>query len=463
MRVVAGHDAAQAGFVSDDLAVEDGVPGELGEPGFGLGAGRPSQRRSVFVGTQLGEQLATGEGLLGFDLIAEAGVAGAGVALEHLNALVAVLQCCRAVTHITTAGDEPVQIGGVTVYRETDSRDLVQRAQQLIPAIPTAFDGDLPFIYAPPHALLVSTAAVPQGDAPYDAGRRASSTISRFLMLARLLHAGSHQSGWEITGASTFVAEIRPQPRAFNPVQLGSLLERVVRLSPDDAPAFAALSDFIDAVVIKRDGMAATSFGTALYRYNRAHEEGDNFERIVDLATALEAVLTDDDKGEGLSLRLKNRAAALLATTTDTGTSIFSDITKLYELRSRLVHGGSIQQKDLVKIITSVSAVPDGAMFGVALAFAVDRMRDLVRRSFLARLCLGSGTEPLWPFGKSTPVDAALADDATRGQWRHHWRDQLANLGAALAAEPARPGIDPITRRSDAQTHPQHSTEPRPR
>ncbi|AOR29699.1 hypothetical protein BFF78_00055 [Streptomyces fodineus] len=209
--------------------------------------------------------------------------------------------------------------------------------------------------------------------------------------------------------------------------------------------------------------MAATSFDTALYRYNRAHEEGDNFERIVDLATALEAVLTGDDKGEGLSLRLKNRAAALLATPTDTGTSIFSDITKLYELRSRLVHGGSIPQKDLVKIIMSVSTVPDGAMFGVALAFAVDRTRDLVRRSFLARLCLGSGTEPLWPFGKSTPVDAALADDTTRAQWRAHWRDQLAGLGAASAANPARPGTDPITRRSNTQTQPRHSTEPRPK
>ncbi|GGX57783.1 hypothetical protein [Streptomyces chartreusis] len=40
VRVVAGHDAAQAGFVGADLAVEEGVPGELDEPGFGLTAGR---------------------------------------------------------------------------------------------------------------------------------------------------------------------------------------------------------------------------------------------------------------------------------------------------------------------------------------------------------------------------------------------------------------------------------------
>lgn len=106
VRVVAGHNAAQAGFVSDDLAVEGGVPGELGEPG--LGAGWPSQRRAVFVGAHLGEKQAAGEGLLGFDLIAEAGVAGAGVALEHLNALVAVLQGSRDGA-AGAAGDQPGQ------------------------------------------------------------------------------------------------------------------------------------------------------------------------------------------------------------------------------------------------------------------------------------------------------------------------------------------------------------------
>ncbi|MFF8732207.1 hypothetical protein ACF073_37945 [Streptomyces sp. NPDC015171] len=62
----------------------------------------------MFIGAQLGEELATGEGLLGFDLIAEAGVAGAGVALEHLNTLVTVLQGSRNGAS-GLAGDEPGQ------------------------------------------------------------------------------------------------------------------------------------------------------------------------------------------------------------------------------------------------------------------------------------------------------------------------------------------------------------------
>ncbi|MGW5657820.1 hypothetical protein [Streptomyces humi] len=77
---MAGEDAAQAGFVGDALAVEDGVAGEFGEPGFGLRAGRSGpagQGRPVMVGAQVGEELAAGEGFFGLAFVAEAGVAGA--------------------------------------------------------------------------------------------------------------------------------------------------------------------------------------------------------------------------------------------------------------------------------------------------------------------------------------------------------------------------------------------------
>ncbi|WP_327241476.1 hypothetical protein [Streptomyces sp. NBC_01320] len=74
---MAGDDAAQAGFVGDDLAVGDGVLGQGGEAGFGFGAGRSGQPGPVGVGGHVGEYLAAGEGFLGFDFVAEAGGAGA--------------------------------------------------------------------------------------------------------------------------------------------------------------------------------------------------------------------------------------------------------------------------------------------------------------------------------------------------------------------------------------------------
>jgi hypothetical protein len=358
------------------------------------------------------------------------------------------VHCCRAVSHIATAGNEPVRVGEVTVIPETASRDLIRQTQTLIPAVGTAFGGNVPFLYAPPHALLVSTVTARRDENPYAAGRRASAQIDRFTFLARLLHAGTLQPSWEVTGSPTLIAQVNPRHRTFGTGRPDSRLQRTVHLSPDNAPAFTALSAFIDAAAVKREGMVTTSFDTAVHRYNRAHEIGDDFEHIVDLTTALEAVLTGSESDhEALSLRLKSRTAALLATETDTGTSIFNDVNKLYGLRSSLVHGGRLRETDLRKAI-AVSTVPENAMFGVALAFAVDRLRDLVRRSFLARLCLAAGAAPLWPFSSVNPIDIALADDTTRPQWRAHWRDQLHALGAGAAADPATPGIDPITRRS---------------
>jgi hypothetical protein len=74
---------------------------------------------------------------------------------------------------------------------------------------------------------------------------------------------------------------------------------------------------------------------------------------------------------------------------------------------------------------------------------AVDRMRDLVRRAILARLCLAAGDRPFWPLqGKTVAVDALLADDATRVIWRQSWRDRLAGIGAAQAADRAAPAYD---------------------
>lgn len=84
------------------------MAGELGEPALGFRAGRSGQCRTIDVGAHLGEELAAVEGLFGLGLVAEPGVAGTGVALEHLNALMAVLQG-PGNGAAGSAGDEPGQ------------------------------------------------------------------------------------------------------------------------------------------------------------------------------------------------------------------------------------------------------------------------------------------------------------------------------------------------------------------
>ena len=231
------------------------------------------------------------------------------------------------------------------------------------------------------------------------------------------------------------------------------LMQRVIEFTPEQAPAVCTLSDFVDAAVVKRDKMVATSFDLALRNYTRSHQHGDYYDRIISLATALEAILTgSDDDTEGVGLRLRTRAAALLWTETDPGRAIFDDVRHLYNLRSRLVHGARIAEKDLLKWLKAVSTVPDNAMYGVAFSFGIDRLRDLVRRWFLARLCLASGDDPLWKFETSAPVDAALADETDRTRWRQSWRGVLASLGVAEAADPAIRAVDPLAPKAEAAT-----------
>lgn len=365
--------------------------------------------------------------------------------IRVLDAPEYTLTCCRAMSHLTTKTRDPVTLGAITVYPETDRHGLLERTRGFIPAAGSAFNREAPNIYDPPHALLVTSTTTESADT-YGVASSLGRHIDRFLLVIRLLYAGTQESTWQLTGASTLISRLHPLYESYRPWGMPNLLmQRVIELAPEDAAAITALGDFLDAATVKRERMVATSFDIALRNYSRSYERGDNYERIVDLATALEAVLTGgEDETEGIGLRLRMRAAALLWTESDSGRAIYDDVKWLYTLRSKLVHGSRIAQKDLLKWLSAVSTVPDNAMYGVAFSFAVDRLRDLVRRSFLARLCLASGEEPLWAFEASAPVDAALSDVAERARWREAWRETLRSLGVAAAADPAVRALDPV-------------------
>lgn len=375
---------------------------------------------------------------------------------ETIDELLAVLGtttnevvCCRHVSHLTTTGGDEVRINDVTVVPETEMRELVDRIQREVRGAARVWNRDDPRPYAPPHSLLI-VREISDDPEPYTVAERLSRRLERFLLLARLLTAGTVQSVYEIAGATTLVARMNPVMNTFRAGSFGGLVRRTVRLSGEHADAFAALDELIDAAEIKREGMAATSFDVALSKFNRSHSENSPYEHLVDLATALEAALIGGEKEtEGLTLRLRSRVAALLATDDDRAETLFADVGHLYGLRSKLVHGGQISQKELRKAISKISTVPEDTVsdyrFGVALGHAVDRMRDLVRRAILARLCLAAGPDALWPFVGDINVDAILADDAKRVLWRSRWHERLNELGVGLAGSPPSPAVDALT------------------
>ncbi len=372
---------------------------------------------------------------------------------ESIDELLAVLGAkayevvnCRHVSHLTTTSGADVQIGDVVVVPEPDRwGGLTERIQREIRGAARAWNRDDPRPYDPPHSLLITRQLSDDHD-PYEVGNRLSGRLERFLLLGRLLTAGTVQSAYEVSGTTTLVSRVNPLMTAFRKSRLDTLVRRTVRLTGDEGAAFTALGDLIDTADVKREEMAATSFDVALSKFNRSHGSDSPYEHLVDLITALEAALIGAEKEtEGLTLRLRSRVAALLATDDDSGQALFGDVGQLYGLRSKLVHGGQIKQKDLRKIIGRISTVPadaDKHRFGIALAHAVDRIRDLVRRAILARLCLAAEPDPLWPFHGDTGIDAILTDDAHRAAWRARWHERLTALGVEYAAGPPRSAVD---------------------
>jgi hypothetical protein len=357
--------------------------------------------------------------------------------------------CCREVSHLTTTDGKPLQLGGVVIMpglEQVPGSGLVGVASGLVPGTIGAFNRDEPRIYDPPKSMVVVRAKVTDVN-PFSVAARLSAQVDRFLLLCRLLHAATAQSRWQVCGVATLVARMSPIYTRYGKAGfMGPLVRRTTRLASTDEAAFKNLGAMIDEAVVKREGMITTPFDMALDRFARTYQSDSPFDCFVDLATALEATLTGNDQGtEAISLRLKSRAAALLLVDGDPASAIFNDIGSLYGLRSTLVHGGSIKETKLRREISRVTTVQADAPFGQATAHAVDRMRDIVRRAFLARLCLAEAPDPTWPFEAPVAVDSILSDDDQRTVWRDKWRSRMSEIGAASAADPARPGADFIS------------------
>jgi hypothetical protein len=340
------------------------------------------------------------------------------VATFSINELIQVLDapdyamvCCREVSHLTTADGEVLQLGDVTIIPEDavpEFGGLTQRAGQLIPGLGGAFNRVDPRIYDPPKSLLVVRREGFTGE-PYAAASAVSASIDMFLIVARLIHASTSEACWQACGIPTLVSKMHPLYRLFEKGVLpSSLVRRTTRLSAADAEPFRQLSEMLNAVEVKREGMATTSFDLALDRYLRTFSSANAYDNIIDLATALEALLTGSD-AEAVGLRLKSRAAALLFTEEDTSRAIFDDVGRLYSIRSTLVHGASLKQPRLLSLLRQISTTPQDAFPGTTVWHAVDRLRDIVRRAFLARMCLAEGDDPVWPINKEFVVDALLA------------------------------------------------------
>lgn len=351
--------------------------------------------------------------------------------------------CCRAVSHMTTSNGQPVEFTNVRVEpvdapAHDHTRTLLEIVEAALPGgAHTYIDADL-HTYAPPEAVVIARGSQPTLE---NLNNVVSQRIERFLLLVRLLKPGTSESVFEVQGSGYPVRSPRPrlvQFRGAGPAYFSftPLAARDIVLSVDDVPRVDGLDRLLAGVEGNQPGMVFTSFGTALNKFVLSYHSFAWYEQIVDLATAFEAAMSGLSTTD-VTLRLRTRAASLLATTADPAAAIFNDIKLLYGLRSKLVHGGSMPLKSLLRDIGKLSTAPADVPQGEMPTHAVERLRDLVRRAILARTCLASGDMPLWPISLASDdyVDAALADDASRTKWRDAWHQTLASVDALGSVE----------------------------
>jgi hypothetical protein len=362
------------------------------------------------------------------------------------------IACCRAVSYMTTVDRQPVDFAGVRVEPTASGPNRVQRGlytiiSDVIPYASSAYSRVTPGGFGSPQCVIVARDAGPR---PFDLHEPLSNRIERFLLLVRLLKPGTSESMFEVQGGTHSVREFSPTlvqfrgvgPSLMSPTQLAT---RVITLDQKDSPRVDGLERLLASAQREQPGMLFTSFAIAMHKFLLSFHAHAWHEQIVDLATAFEATMSGTAKDD-VTLRLRMRAATLLATERDPTGKIFADVGLIYGIRSMLVHGGAIKTKDLLKIVRKVSTVPGDARDGEATAHLVERLRDLVRRSLLARICLAAGSAPLWTLDNDAGVDTVMVDDTLRTTWREHWHSTLAAIDAEAAGDrplyfPGRPSV----------------------
>lgn len=349
---------------------------------------------------------------------------------------------CRVVSHLTTSTGQPVELENVTLIPVPDNAfapELMRMVMREIPMARQAFADPPPIAYDRPVAIVVARSSSDMDRDPFSALEALSRRVDRFILLSRLVTGTSGRAVWSIGGSADRVSDFHPLGEAIASGSSGlQVIKRVGILSDTIGPGFSALGKSIDDAEVTREKRMFASFDFALAKFTRSYASDDLTDSVVDLATSMEGILLGGDaSSEDVGLRLRSRAAALLATEDDPAPRIYRDVSDLYSIRSKLVHGSTLEIRELMRLLRRVVPGHDDKWGGESFAFAVDRLRDLVRRAILARLALAADNDTRWTFEGKTSVDALLSDDSTRRLWRSAWRERMDGYGLSAACEPA--------------------------
>ena len=213
---------------------------------------------------------------------------------------------------------------------------------------------------------------------------------------------------------------------------------RSVVLRASDVASLEVLCSRVDEW-LGDDDLETNPLRIAIGRLNRSMDGPSTTvaDIVIDLSIGLEATLSGTDTSE-VGLRLRARAADLLAAVDDPGDTIYDDVKALYEIRSAIVHGSVLKLSRLTRLISGVSSADRGDNPGEQVALALDRWRDLLRRAILARAALAAESSP-WPLKDSIDVDRVLRTKTERAAWLDHIHRYWADAGLAVVLDPVSP------------------------
>jgi Apea-like HEPN len=317
------------------------------------------------------------------------------------------------------------------------SRSFESTVEQLIPGMGYEIEREQIISVGRPQAMLVITRKprVTEGDRIYGAFstavRDASLQIDSFLSAARLATGATIRNMVEVEGQPGWFKKYRGSVSAFLHPTMPTV-DRAATMDRKLARNVSRLSAILtNATPVSR--ATVPSLALAVGRFNRGFLAAPWTDSLVDLTIALEAAVGEPDAKEDVTLRIRSRAAGLLATADDPASDIFSDLGKLYDLRSDVVHGHPHRESRVKKVIESISATEIGIMPMDKVDLAIDRLRDITRRAILARLFLAKGSNAIWPLGVGSDLDRRLTDDRER----RRLRAGMASLGLSRGCEKA--------------------------
>lgn len=307
---------------------------------------------------------------------------------------------------------ETIDVAGVRVIRVENQPERF--IEQELPSAGYEVDRSQVVVFPGPASLLVSTveAVAGYGQRVEEARRK----MERLISAIRLATASTVHAVIDIEGDPDWVHWVSPTITAL-PSWGFRFLHRPVTLTPKHVPGLSHLVSLLASWDLSDDWMPIR---IALGRLNRSLDGRTPgiVDQVIDLSIGLEAALAGTERTE-IGLRLRTRAAAVLATELDSPDAIYRDVKVLYELRSTFVHGGTLRGEAVNRAIRSVSG-DDGTSAEQYLR-ALDRWRDLLRRAILARVALTTADVP-WPrrnAGKQRlDVDQLLLRDRDRESWR---------------------------------------------